>query len=190
MPSPQEVIYYINKWNGLESYVNQEHSLDLLFVHLCPKNEQIEQVLLKISVLNDFYSTNIYDVHTVAKHFMNCNIDIRLAKGDETLVDDLSHVVLKNGKAIHFYSFATKFCSHHKPLSYPIYDKYVADVLKFFRKRDLFMTFANEDLLSYPKFKQVVTAFRQFYGLEDFSYKQIDQYIWQLGKEYYKRQYK
>lgn len=190
IPSPQEVERYIAKWNSLESYVNQEHALDLLFMQLCPMNKTIEQVLLKIATLNDFYSTNIFDVHTVAKHFMTYNIDSRLERGEETLVDDLSHVTLKNGKTIHFYSFATKFCSHHKPLQYPIYDKYVGDVLKHFRKHDRFADFKNEDLLIYPHFKQIVAAFRLFYGLTEFSYKQIDQYIWQLGKEYYKRTYK
>jgi len=189
MPSVQEVRRYIEKWNELESYVNQEYALDLLFVKLCPSNNCIEQVLLKIVALNDFYSTHIFDVHTVAKHFMECNIDARLQRADETLVDDLSYVTLKNGGQKHFYSFATKFCSHHKPTCYPIFDKYVAEVLKFFRKRDGFNKFKNEDLKEYSQFKSIVADFRKYYNLNEFSFKQIDQYIWQLGKDFYKRQY-
>lgn len=187
-PSPTEVKRYIEKWYSLEGYVNQENALDLLFVQLCPKNETIEPILIKIAALNDFYSTNIYDVHTVAKHFMTLDIDKRLAEGDELLVDQLSHVILK-GKKYHFYSFATKFCSHHNPSSYPIYDKYVGDILRFFRRRDKFSNFRNEDLLIYPRFKSIVSDFRAYYGLNDFGFKQIDQYIWQLGKEYYKKAY-
>jgi len=189
-PSPQEVQNYIALWIGLGSYVDQEHALDRLFMELCPSNIEIESVLLKIAVLNNFYSTNIYDVHTVATHFMDCNIDQRLADGDTKLVDDLAHVTLKNGKDIRFYSFATKYCSHHKPLLYPIYDKYVAEVLKYFRRRDRFCKFKNEDLVQYSRFKSIIDDFMQFYGLHDFNYKQIDKYLWQLGKYYYKRTYK
>jgi len=188
-PSPTEVERYIKTWHSLEGYVNQENALDLLFVQLCPKNETIEQILIKIAALNDFYSTNIYDVHTVAKHFMAYGIDSRLAVADETLVDDLSQVVLK-GKKYHFYSFATKFCSHHQPLDYPIYDKYVGEVLKHFRRRDRFCAFQNNDLTVYPNFKRIVSVFRHFYDLDNFNYKQIDQYMWQLGKEYYQKGYK
>jgi len=189
-PSAQEVQRYIEQWNGLESYVDQEHALDKLFTSLCPTNVRIEDVLLKIAVLNNFYSTNIYDVHTVAKHFMTFDIDNRLADGDPNLVDDLALVHLRNEKEKHFFSFATKYCSHHKPLSYPIYDNYVAEVLKYFRQRDGFCTFKNDDLKLYPSFKSIIDDFIQFYGLDHFNYKQIDQYIWQLGKEYYKRLYK
>jgi len=189
-PSPQEVKDYIAKWNGLGSYVDQEHALDKLFMKLCPSNNEIESILLKIAVLNNFYSTNIYDVHTVATHFMDCNIDQRLAVGDTKLVDDLANVTLKNGKEIRFYSFATKYCSHHKPLLYPIYDKYVAEVLKYFRRRDMFHKFLNADLLQYSQFKSIIDGFKNHYKLSDFTYKEIDQYLWQLGKYYYKRTYK
>ncbi|UTW70364.1 hypothetical protein KHA80_07545 [Anaerobacillus sp. HL2] len=41
-------------------------------------------------------------------------------------------------KKKNFYSFATKYCSHHNPLDYPIYDSYVDEVLRHFRNRDGF----------------------------------------------------
>ena len=189
-PTPQVVQKYIAEWNGLTRYVDQENALDKLFTELCPSNNEIESVLLKIAVLNNFYSTNIYDVHTVATHFMDCNIDQRLAGEDPKLVDDLAHVTLKNGTDIHFYSFATKYCSHHKPLVYPIYDYYVAEVLKYFRRRDKFSTFRNADLLQYTQFKSIIDKFKRHYKLNAFDYKQIDKYLWLLGKKYYKRTYK
>jgi len=190
VPSGQKVDHYIKKWKTLENYVKQEDALNLLFRDLCPKNIKMEHVLLKIAVLNNFYSTNIFDVFTVAKHYLEVNIDERLACGDDTLVDDLARVPFKGDKVKFFYSFATKFCSHHQPLNYPIYDNYVSEVLKFFRRRDKFHDFQNADLKCYPSFKRTIDLFMQFYGLEEFNYKQIDQYIWQLGKDYYKRNYK
>lgn len=187
--SCNEVERYMQKWFSLENYVYQEKALDKLFFSLCKYNKNIEDILIKCSALNDFYSTNIMDVHSVTKHYTTIDIDYRLDLNDENLVDDLSHVMMKNGRTMHFYSFATKYCSHHKPMEYPIYDKYVGDVLKFFRKRDKFIAFKNEDLLVYSRFKSIVANFRTFYGLEAYNFKQIDRYLWQLRKEYYKRNY-
>lgn len=40
------------------------------------------------------------------------------------LVPDMQKVEI-NGVVKNFYSFATKYCSHHNPLDYTIYDSYV-----------------------------------------------------------------
>ena len=59
-PSPEQVKIYLKKWEQLEAYPEQEKALDKLFQELCPKNEKIEDILLKSATLNDFYSTNHY----------------------------------------------------------------------------------------------------------------------------------
>lgn len=120
-PTSQEVEYYLNKWKELENYHLQEDALDKLFFELCPKNENISDILLKVATLNDFYSTNIFSVFSVAKHIESLAIDERLSVGDASLVEDIQTVSI-NGVQRRFYSFATKYCSHHKPLDYPIYD--------------------------------------------------------------------
>ena len=61
-PSSEEVDKYIKKWKSLENYVNQENSLDKLFFDLIPENKEIEDILIKSSTLNDFYSTNIFSI--------------------------------------------------------------------------------------------------------------------------------
>jgi hypothetical protein len=43
-------------------------------------------------------------------------------------------------REINFYSFATKYCSHHKPEMYPIYDSYVDKMLGYFKKRTIFIS--------------------------------------------------
>ena len=35
----------------------------------------------------------------------------------------------------------------------------------------------------------VILAFREYYGLTQYNLKEIDQYLWQLGKEYYPNNY-
>ena len=186
VPSPQEVAEYEQKWNTLADYVNQENALDKLFFNLCPENKDMSDILIKCSSLNDFYSTNIFKVHNVAKHFLNQKIDERLAVGDLNLVMDLANIEI-NGKRFFFYSFATKYCSHHRPDIYPIYDSYVNKLLKYFRNRDGFMVFKEANLKEYSSYYNIIQSFRSFYGLQEFSVKQIDKYLWQLGKEAFNR---
>ncbi len=185
-PSTEQVEYYLGEWDALESYHLQEDALDKLFFKLCPNNTDITDILLKVSTLNDFYSTNIYSVYPVAKHILTLDIDARLKEGDVTLVRDIQKIVIGSVER-NFYSFATKYCSHHNPLDYPIYDSYVDSVLRYFRERDGFAEFA--DLKDYRRFKGALIDFRRFYGLEAYNLKQIDKYIWQIGKEYFPKNY-
>lgn len=181
-PSMDEVEKYLNTWKGLENYTLQESALNKLFLKAFPCNTEIEDVLIKVSTLNDFYSTNIFSVYPVAKHIVSLNIDERLNKGDISLVNDLADVTMENGLKKNFYSFATKYCSHHQPEKYAIYDSYVEKVLKHFRNADGFSIFTDFELKDYTVFSRVLNEFRKFYGLEQYNLKDIDRYLWQLGK--------
>lgn len=180
-PSKYEVKKYLQEWDNKEEYVLQEKSLNKLFLKTYPQNNDICEILIKASTLNDFYSTNIYSIFSVAKHIYSLNIDERLERKDETLVNDIATVTIK-GKRKRFYSFATKYCSHHFPKDFPIYDRYVEKVLMYFNKQDSFVNFRREDLKDYLKFKDILIQFRRFYNIEEYSLKDIDRYIWQLGK--------
>ena len=145
--------------------------------------------MIKSAVLNDFYSTNIFSILPVAKHILSLNIDVRLKEGDETLVDEIKNIVINN-KPIQFYSFATKYCSHHNPNHFPIYDSFIDKVLRYFRDKDGFSEFKNSDLKDYKKFKVIINDFQLFYGLQKYSLKEIDKFLWQFGKEYFPKNYK
>ena len=187
-PSIEQVDLYLDKWVELENYRLQEDALNKLFFELCPKNNNITDILLKASTLNNFYSTNIFSIYPVAKHIHGLDIDYRLESGDVGLVVDIQKTIIGE-KEKNFYSFATKYCSHHNPLAYPIYDSYVDEVLRYFRNRDGFSNFKDADLKNYEKFKDALIEFQMFYNLEDYNLKQIDQYVWQLGKNYFPRKY-
>ena len=188
-PNKEEVKKYLKKWDSLENYVLQESSLYKLFHKTYPKNDDIDDILIKASSLNDFYSTNIFSIFPVAKHILNLNIDERLKKGDTSLVNDIS-VVKISGVEKHFYSFATKYCSHHNPDDFPIYDSFVEKVLIHFKNQDHFDTFTTNDLKDYRKFKMVLINFKKHYNIDEFNLKDIDRYLWQLGKEYFPKKYK
>lgn len=187
-PSIEQVEYYLQAWNKLENYRLQEDALDKLFLDLCTKNIEISDILLKVVALNDFYSTNIFSVYPVAKHILSLDIDSRLNSGDITLVSDLQKVII-GGTVKNFYSFSTKYCSHHKPLDFPIYDSYVEKVLCYFRDRDGFSNFKTLELKDYKKFKDTLVEFKYFYGLDKYDLKKIDRYMWQLGKDYFPKNY-
>lgn len=183
-PSVKDAQWFIDYWQQLPSYTDQERALDKLFMELCPKNDHIEDVLIKCSALNDFYSTNIFGIHTVAQHILHLNIDQRLRQLDYSLVNDIAKVEV-NGKKRFFYSFATKYCSHHLPEKYAIYDNYVEKVLVSMNRKECFANFKKEDLKDYETYMDVIRRFRQHFDLAQYSIKQLDQYLWQLGKWYF-----
>ncbi len=187
-PSAEEVEKYLKLWDSKENYVLQEKALNKLFLNTYPNNTNIEDILIKASALNDFYSTNIFAIFPVAKHILNLKIDNRLKNKDETLVNDIANVSI-NGTTKNFYSFSTKYCSHHDPTNFPIYDSYVEKILLYFKEKDNFANFTKTDLKDYQKFKSILIEFKKFYNIDSFNLKDIDRYIWQLGKAYFKNKY-
>lgn len=187
-PCPTEVERYLCAWDELEAYPAQELALDDLFFKHCPKNKSLSDILLKVAALNTFYSTNIFAVASVAEHILKLDIDVRLREGDLTLVNDLQTMEV-NGRKKHFYSFATKYCSHHNPIAFPIYDSYVEKTLCYFRDVDGFTSFKRGELKDYINLCRILKKFQQFYGLEEYRPKEIDKYLWQVGKEFFPNKY-
>lgn len=191
VPKPNKKIVkkYLKNWNKLEGYVLQENSLDLLFYKTFPENKEIEHILIKVCTLNDFYSTNIFSPFRVAKHIKSLRIDKDLKSQKEELVNKIAKIKMANGKIYNFYSFASKYCSHHYPENYPIYDSYVEKILIYFKKEFNFYKFKREDLKDYKQFKIILQEFSKYFDLEIYSLKEIDKYLWQVGKEYFPRNY-
>jgi len=63
-------------------------------------------------------------------------------------------------------------------------------VLKHFRKCDDFSLIQEQDLKDYTNFKNILLDFQAFYGLNNYNLKQIDQYLWLLGKDFFPKNYK
>ena len=179
-PSAEQVELYLEKWNQLEKCTAQESALNKLFRDM-PTNDSLDVILLKIATLNEFYFAHVWDILKVAQYIYTLHVeeslDARLKAGDATLVD----AIAKSGGKVHMFSFATKYCSFHEPEKYPIYDIHVVEMLMYFRDVDEFTEF--EEFKDYSDFKRVVLEMRSYYGLGSFSLKQIDRYLWQLGKE-------
>ena len=173
----------------MENYRNQESALNKLFHCTYPKNVSLDEVLVKVATLNDFYSTHIMSIFAVARHILGVKgLDERLKNGDENLVDEIASIRI-NDKAKRFYSFATKFCSHHNDEKFAIYDSYVEKVLLHFKNKDKFSDFKRNDLKKYAEFKRILGDFKAFYNLKC-TLKELDRYLWQLGKKHFKKEKK
>jgi hypothetical protein len=186
-PTIKEIKKTLKEWENLENYVLQESSLKKLFTKTYPLNKNIDDVLIKVCALNDFYSTNVFSLFTVAKHIILLDIDKRLRQNDLSIVNRIAQIKMKGDKNRNFYSFASMYCSHHKPNEYPIYDSFAVKMIT--QKADKFHDFKKEDLKVYSKYKEIILKFREFYKLSNFDLKQIDKYLWIRGKEYFPKTY-
>ncbi len=185
-PSREQVVLYLKQWESLDNYREQEKALDKLFFETAPENRDLSDILIKAAALNDFYSTKVFSIYSMAKHIYELDIDNRLRRKDPNLVDDIKSIYA-NGKVRNHYSFATKYCSHHCPDRYPIFDSYVEKMLRYFRDAYGFADFRNKDLKKYSIFKNVILKFIEYFDLKEFTLKEIDRYLWQAGKEYFNK---
>ena len=173
---------------------NPDPALTELFAQ-CPKNSAAHsnQVMLKVVALNAFYSTQIpiYSnrvptVYEVVRHIVDLDIDAELALGSVDLVHKIAYTTI-HGKEKRFnYSFATKYCNWHRPEFYPIWDSRVDLYLWELRSRETgkpkgLRQFKRNELWRYPTFKKVVDEFKNHYHLTEFTFKQIDKFLYYEG---------
>lgn len=192
IPTNELVNEYIEIFSNDERYYLADNAIINLFRQF-PENKKLEDILLKLSVINDLYSTNIYGTFIIAKHIQKLDIDNRLIQGDPNLVKQIAtgHGIrfAKTNKEISFYSFATKYCNWHNKEAYPIYDSFVDKVLRAYRKKDNFSKFKDSDLKDFILFKQIVSDFKVTYSLTEHNLKEIDKFLWIYGKTIFPNNY-
>lgn len=177
---------YIAQFNNDARYYPADQAITKLF-NAFPENKVLEDILLKVSMVNEMYSTNVLGTLNMAKHIQTLAIDPGLERGDPELVPKIAtgHGIKakKSHKAINFYSFATTYCNCHNRNYYPIYNKFVEKALFTFKRKDQFAQFNQADLRDFKTFKGVISDFAHFYSLTDHDLKQIDKFLWITGKE-------
>jgi hypothetical protein len=180
-PSPDVVRQYIDLFDADPSSGASDRALARLFA-LLPDNTSLDEVLLKVATLNSLYNTNIFSVVAVAQHIVSLGIDARIAEGSPEIVEEVA-VVKLGARRRRNYSFATKYCSWHAPRHYPIYDSLVDRLLWTYKQTAGFRDFTRQDLQRYPTFREVIDAFRTHFGLSEFSYKELDRFLWKHARE-------
>jgi hypothetical protein len=63
-------------------------------------------------------------------------------------------------------------------------------MLLHYRTDDKFYSFEQSDLKSYRNFIEIINKFRRHYGLDEFSLRQIDIFLWLAGKEFFPKKYR
>jgi len=154
-----------------------EQTLEELF-RQHPANSDPRHVLLKVVAVNALYHTCIFALDVVASHIHEHHkeIEAALAAGLPEIIDLIAKVKVR-GKIYNFFSFATKYCSWQNPTAFPIYDTHVDHCLWTLQQHNHFASFLHPDLWNYPKFVKIMTGFRSFHGLDSFTFKEIDKFL-------------
>jgi hypothetical protein len=155
-------------------------ALTLLF-SAYPRNTNIGEVLAKTATLNSLYSTNIFGLVAAAEHIIAAQIDPLLADESPKAVKSLERMTFGT-KSRRTYSFATKYCSWHKPDVYPIYDQFVGKALLGYAAESRFASFTNAELVHYESFLRIMKAFVARYDLQACSLREVDYFLWFYGR--------
>ena len=140
----------------------------------------------RVRRLNALYHTHLWEEHIKEMvDFLNREgsaFEDLIHAGDPAAVRKLADLENRN-----CFVFATKYCSFVEPEKYPIYDSLVAGVLMHFHKQspliDGKLDFESiRQNCNYESFKTIVDEFKKKYGLEKCSYKDIDKFLWLVGK--------
>jgi hypothetical protein len=146
-----------------------------------PNNQDISHVLLKVIAVNVLYHSRVLDIdlQPLSRHIHSVNgLDAQLKQGVSGVVDAIWK---SQGTKRHYFSFATKFCSWHNQDAYAIYDRNVWEALVAYRRRNDGFAFRNSECDDYPGFLETVMRFRRSYGIETYSLKSIDKFLWKVG---------
>jgi hypothetical protein len=179
--------------NSTKTMKSSKRALTELFKQY-PGNSVLPHVLLKVVAVNTLYSTQIRaytekipNLMDVAAHIHRHaeDIDSALESGMPEIVDTIASVTVPGKKDRYYFSFATKYCSWHRPQFYPIYDSRVDRYVYGLKAEPCFREFfgTGEDRWRYAQFRRLITVFRDHYGLGSFSFKEIDKFLYSYGGE-------
>jgi hypothetical protein len=196
--TPQLVDEYHQKFVNNEQFVLGERVVRNVFTQY-PGNTSLDNIMIKICVLNTIYSTRINAIYAVARKILSLKIDDRIISADKTLVNEIAQVNINKKSHRNFYSFASKYCHFHNT-TYPIYDSFVEDMLVHYQIKESFMalgkgmnpktkTHIRKHLRGYDRFSEAMESFKVKYGLQNCSTEEIDHFLWGYGRKLYPKNY-
>lgn len=142
-----------------------------------PKNDNLEDIITKVSAINDGDIRSYSSVKEMSDHILNLKIDDRLAKGDLTLVDEIA----KLGKNPPFLEFASLYCNYHFPKLFPIFSKQHLDIYEKYI-RNLKLDYDPDKVNTYPVFCSVLNDFVKRLHLGDkMNYLEMRKFGWLYG---------
>ncbi len=201
MPTDDIIINCIQAFNQYEKY--NEDNVRLAFSHF--DNSCIENVFAKVVVLNNLYSAGLYnkqvenqkdkvDVRTMSEYLYVHRAFFDSERTDDVIVSWIENTLHEFGIRYNYkpFSFITKYCAWSFPKqNIPIVDSYTKAMLYYINElhpyfgRKFYRYEINNEKdgvdVKYSFFCEVFAKFKEEYANE-FSYKEIDKYLWYYGK--------
>ncbi len=180
-----------NRYTVLPKYGVEAAILQRVFTHY-PKFSY-DEVLLRSTLLNQFYSTAILDIRSMAEHIVQLpNVATDLQEGALDIVPKIAKL-MHGGKPWNHTSFASKFANYQNNEAFPIMDSLVVDVFAKLRALGFFVRnakFSKEKLrTNYNLYVDVYNEFVALSGMGTLSrngrplnYKDVDDYLWASRK--------
>lgn len=167
---------YLDLYSGQEMYfVNDTRNLE--FFKNNPSNTKLEDIMQKLSLMNDSDFNKLGAQEPMAKHILALQIDPRLAKNDLSVVTDIAQITL-NGKEENLLHFASVYCNLHKPDVYPIYADQFHDFYKRYIK-EYKLNLNPDELGKYDVFTKAQDDLITRYGVKGkMNYLQMRKFAW------------
>ncbi len=144
-------------------------------------------IISRVRKINALYHThlweeNIIDIVDFLSNKGGIEFENRIVSGDLNVIKEL---VAQNNR--NCFVFATKYCSFVNSDCFPMYDSYVASaLLNFHNSKPLIDGKLNFEKFrkdcDYKAFKDALDKFVVRYKLYNCSYREIDKYLWLVGK--------
>ncbi len=138
----------------------------------------LNEVLLKVAVLNDLYRTFLRAPFSMAKHIVEIpDFERRVKEGDPSVVMEIAKWTHPANTSEQVYVFATKYCFFSNMEKYFIYDERIA------RQISLLLSLPDtKKLLDYAYFSGCMN---QVLVSIDFSltHAELDTYLWMRDRE-------
>lgn len=142
-----------------------------------PSNKDFKAILLKSSVLNQLYATNVYAIYDMAKHICEV-IQTHMGIPDRLLVQRIAEVEFR-GKPRRFVSFASKYAHFFiAPERFAIADRYAGWALAAHLGEP--KARSGEWIRDYRIFSEQIDRLRARDGITA-SPRELDYYLWLYG---------
>ncbi len=148
-----------------------------------PKNTTHAHVLLKVAAVNSIYSTRILAFKDLAKYIFEKGdqLDRSLECCDLEAFSLIERYTPSTGHERHPFSFASKYCCWQRPGCYPIYDRCVDRYISTLNRQE-HLGYSSSESWNYPYFVWIMNDLRSRYGLQAYSYKQLDAFLYLQGR--------
>lgn len=165
---------YLGLFKDQEMYfVNDIRCIELF--SKTPGNSRKEDVLMKVSALNDTDVRTPSLEEEMINHIIKLNIDDRLKQNDLKVVEDIASIPGQSHQLLHF---ASVYCNYHKPDVFPIYSEQYHD---FYKKYigEYRLSLDAEKINTYPVFSKALNDLVERLGLTGkMNYLQLRKFAW------------